>query len=158
MAWTWRKDIQGRDGSVYLTRYRFPLLFGWAVLLHIMRRPDEDRCLHDHPWWFVSLVLWGGYWEEFQAKTGGGVVVGDGSGGYAFRQMRFNRPGMLLFRPALHTHRIVELPKGKAVTLVLRGPARRNWGFRRTDGSWLAWDAPGAWKRLVAWCQEGRVQ
>lgn len=158
MTWTWKKDIYGRDGSVYLTRYRFPLLAGWAILLHIMRRPDEDRCLHDHPWWFISLVLWGGYWETVETPRSdmpsGRNVRNVEAVTTAWRHDRFNRPGALLYRPALHTHRVAALPRGKAVTLVLRGPAQRTWGFRRADGGWIAWDAPGAWQRLVSWCRE----
>lgn len=32
----------------------------WWVGIHIFRESDWGRDLHDHPWSFVSLILWGG--------------------------------------------------------------------------------------------------
>jgi hypothetical protein len=149
MRWRWRFDIANREGDVYLTRFRFPLLFGWAILLHVMRRPDEDRCLHDHPWWFLTLVLWGGYVEEVD-DTEAGRAPGDGR----VIGTQWNRPGMLLYRSAEHTHRIAALPKGRAVTLVLRGPKVRLWGFRNGKGDWRPWDAFVNWAGSVSWCED----
>lgn len=37
--------------------------FGLHVLL---RADDESFGMHDHPWDFWSIVLWGGYWERFR--------------------------------------------------------------------------------------------
>lgn len=59
-----RVHIGRSDGDVYLQRFillRCPL---GALYLHRFFRGDEDKCLHDHPWHFVSLILKGGYWEE----------------------------------------------------------------------------------------------
>lgn len=33
------------------------------VYLHRFMRSDDDRALHDHPWWFVSIILKGEYLE-----------------------------------------------------------------------------------------------
>lgn len=52
------------EGDLYLRRW---WLLGHknsntgALMLHKMYRPDADRCHHDHPWPFTTLVLWGGY-------------------------------------------------------------------------------------------------
>ncbi len=122
------RHITSRDGTViYLSRY---WLFGHqtsriALMLHKMHRPDDDACHHDHPWSFWTLVLYGGYIEE--------VTLPNGS-----MKIRRNRPGMILFRPAEHTHRIEALPKGICWTLVLRFRKSRSWGFWTKKG-WVAW-------------------
>lgn len=50
-----------------------PYLLRWWVLprnkvfniyLHFFMRSDDDRALHDHPWWNASFVLDGGYVEH----------------------------------------------------------------------------------------------
>jgi hypothetical protein len=33
------------------------------IYLHQILRDDDDRALHDHPWWNVSIILRGGYFE-----------------------------------------------------------------------------------------------
>lgn len=142
LLWIRRKDICARTGDVYLTRWTLAELFGWALMVHVMRRPDQDRCHHDHPWPFVTLVLRGGYFEQVTDLTTGTV------------REQFNAPGALLYRPAIHTHRVADLPQGSCTTLVLRGPRRRKWGFRNPDGRWRAWDAFVDWAGTVLWCDE----
>lgn len=49
----------------YITRVRFPRLFGWRVMLHHIHREDWDRDLHNHPWKRAySFLLTGSYIEE----------------------------------------------------------------------------------------------
>ena len=57
--WFYRRDILGPDGTLYLRRWslRIPFTGGWRLMLHKIARPDSARDLHDHPWWFVSLIL-----------------------------------------------------------------------------------------------------
>lgn len=53
----------------YLTRIRFPRLFGWWVMLHHIHRPDHDREMHNHPWKKAySFLLTGSYTEERLAQ------------------------------------------------------------------------------------------
>ena len=56
--------ITRADGRVYLRRWRLWRGRFFSVCLHRFMAPDESECAHDHPWPFVSLVLWGGYVEE----------------------------------------------------------------------------------------------
>ena len=67
--------------------------FGIAARVHQILRSDEDSHPHDHPWWYVTIILRGGYWEctidenredELKAKWRG--------------------PGSILFRRASHFH------------------------------------------------------
>lgn len=141
-SWPKSRLIMDRAGvRLYLTRY---WLLGWdtspwALMLHKMHRPDDDTCHHDHPWWFITLVLWGGYVEE--------ITLPDGT-----IRVRRNRPGTLLFRRAEHTHRIDALPSGSCWTLVLRGRKLRRWGFHTPKG-WVGWREFIDLRNAVAWCE-----
>jgi hypothetical protein len=101
-SWTWR-----RDGN------------GCQVYLHCIKRSDADRELHDHPWSFVSLMLWRGYVEETP-------------GGFARKW-----PGMVLVRGTTWRHR-VHIPGKQAWSLVFTSGKKRTWGFWR-DGAFIPW-------------------
>ena len=63
--------ISGHDGSTYLERYTL-LNLGptrGRVYLHRFLRGDEDRELHNHPWYAISLILVAGYLEERRRWT-----------------------------------------------------------------------------------------
>jgi hypothetical protein len=118
-------EAQGDLGVPYMTRYiLFRTSFG-GLYVHVFHRSDNDRARHDHPWNFVSMILWRGYVED---------RPGDRKRYY---------PGALLFRPATWIHRVellrdcngAELP---AVTLVWTTSKIRVWGFHVPDG-WVEW-------------------
>ncbi len=118
-----RKEIKRCEGTRdYLLRWRLVSCRGWGVYLHKFLA-DDGEDLHDHPWWFVSLILWRGYWE----------VTAESDGNWRRRKW----PGMILFRPATWTHQ-VRLAGGPAWTLVVRGPVSRRWGFF-VRGEWKHW-------------------
>lgn len=63
--------LTGVRGDPYMFRYyllRLPW-FNFKIHLHHIVRSDEDEWLHDHPWNFVSVVLWEGYTEETMTGT-----------------------------------------------------------------------------------------
>lgn len=115
---------EGIEGStVYMKRWfiwndnRSPVKKRHLYLHHI-RRPDRDKEFHDHPWWFLSLILWGGYLEETS------------------KGKKRIRPGMIIFRPAAWQHRVhVDKPSW---SLVLTGVKERDWGFW-TDKGFVGW-------------------
>ncbi|MEN4464828.1 hypothetical protein VXE65_22690 [Mycolicibacterium conceptionense] len=79
-------------GAPYLQRWylipRNPLC---NIYLHRFVASDDPTC-HDHPWWFASLILAGGY-AEVQP-----------------RRITVRRPGSLAIRRARHRHS-VRLPR-----------------------------------------------
>lgn len=114
--------IIGSPENPYLLRWfiwpRNPRL---NLYLHKFVRDDEDRALHDHPWWFISLVLKGSYSE----------IITDGE----IQRHRFG----IAFRRAIHRHRVVLDRSTAGVlipcwTLVLTGPRVRTWGFWCSKG------------------------
>lgn len=118
-----RFDIGDGQGDVFFSRYDLVKNRWFAIYLHEFFRSDNARCLHDHPWNFLSLILWGGYWEEM--TTG----------------LHWRRPGSILFRRAETAHRIVLDGSRKRVwSLVVVGRKHRPWGFYSVRG-WLPWVA-----------------
>tara|TARA_X000000950_G_C13896810_1_gene653184 strand:+ start:1692 stop:2120 length:429 start_codon:yes stop_codon:yes gene_type:complete len=119
----WSHDLvyDGRDP--YLERWI--VWFGFTLRLHKFHKGDDDRALHDHPWWFVTLPLQD-YWEDL--------------GGADLNRVAAWRPH---FRPASHRH-IVKVDPGNAVwTFIITGPKRNEWGFWENDEfihneAWLA--------------------
>lgn len=108
-------------GADYLRRW-------WVVprnefanqYLHEIRKSDDDRALHDHPWPNSSLILAGRYIEH----------TPDGS----FLRVA----GDFVQRPAEALHRLEVIPGERAVTLFMTGPKIREWGFSCPQG-WVHW-------------------
>lgn len=110
------------------------------LYVHVFLRDDDDRALHDHPSWAVSLLLDGSYLEHTIAEGG-------------IHRRRLWEAGSLRFLPTRHAHRI-ELPelandmfttdhgatlKVPCVTLFLFGPTVREWGFHCPHRGWVHW-------------------
>lgn len=111
-------DIANSAGDVFMRRF-YLVKWGWFnIYLHQILRSDEDLCLHDHPWRFVTLVLVGGYREVLPHGT------------------RWRPVGSFLFRPAKFRHRI-EVDRA-AWSLVFVGKKFRAWGFFTRHG-WREW-------------------
>ena len=84
-----------------------------GVYLHRFPRPGAIIGSHDHPWPFVTAVLRGEYREEpCQCRS------------------TTRRAGAVGYRRADTVHRLRIGPKG-ALTLCVRGPKIREWGWRR---------------------------
>jgi hypothetical protein len=97
-----------RDPETGLRRWGPP---SHRVFIHWFHNGDPESYLHDHPWSFWSLIIWGGYWEHTESGK------------------RWYGPLRLLRRPANWRHR-VELPDGRRCwTLVWTGSKERSWGF-----------------------------
>lgn len=126
--------------SDYLRRWSLRLPFGWSLKLHEIVRPDDDRCEHDHPWWFWRLILRGGYVEEIEGVT------------------RVRKPLSLTYCGAKFRHRITELRAPSSWSLVLCGPKLERWGFY-TKAGWMHWRAfvDAAVSARVMWCEDGRL-
>lgn len=130
-------EARGDGDSVYMVRYAFPRILGLVrMCLHIFHRSDADE-LHDHPWGFVSVILWRGYVEVTPCATCGPF---SNYSGCRYRQRRRVWPGMILFRRATHRHRVELIDGKKAVTLVFMGKRWREWGFFTSKG-WQQWQA-----------------
>ena len=94
------------------------------IYLHQFLRSDDDRALHDHPWWNLSVLLKGRYTEHTISAGGVNVFKEYGAGDWRFR-----------FAKAAHR---IELTHGECWTLFITGPRIRSWGFHCPNG-WKHW-------------------
>ena len=126
-------ESDGTADSPYLTRWTILGGKQFAVYLHKFHRSDRDD-LHDHPWPFITIILWRGYIDVSDVVCGPGECGRD----RLFRSRKRMRPGMVAFRKATHRHK-VELINGRSAwSLVIRGSYVRDWGFFTHEG-WQRW-------------------
>lgn len=121
-----------------------PYLLRWFVIprnkvfnvyLHCILRSDDDRALHDHPWWNLSIILRGSYREitpDFSLAPTPYVRVSD-----LPTCERILRAGSMKLRAPKTSHRL-EVVDGPVWTLFITGPRLRAWGFHCPQG-WKHW-------------------
>lgn len=104
--------------------------FGVGVRVHHILRSDLDRDMHTHPWWNISLILRGTYWEVMPCALGDPRCH---VGGYANLNEPFRiaqrKPGHLVFRRRTARHKLM-LFRGSVWTLMVTGPDKgQGWGY-----------------------------
>lgn len=104
-------ELIGPDECPMMRRWVLVTPLG-SIRLHNFIRSDAERDPHDHPWWFVTLVLAGGYLDR--SELDGQPVID-----------RLKR-GSIRFRPALHRHWV---ETDGSWTLIITGRIGRQWGF-----------------------------
>jgi hypothetical protein len=125
-----RLTLRRADGQVYLDRWAVGHDRVGGIMLHRMSAPDPGVDLHDHPWWFLSVVLWGGYTEE-RADTRAAPAMAQ----LAEHGVPTRRPwGSARTMRLDECHRVVALDRRTCWTLVVKGPRRRPWGFYLPTG------------------------
>lgn len=117
-------EERGDYDKPYLIRWDLFSCKWFTVYFHKFVRSDADD-LHDHPWNFLSIILWRGYNEETFKDLPGK----DFDSHTAERIQKRYWPGMILFRSASHAHRVVLVNEKPAYTLVIRSKYIRSWGF-----------------------------
>jgi hypothetical protein len=112
---TWAQDL-GEPGCPYARRWVLNL-GGWSLRIHHWFSGDDPRYLHEHPWWFLTFVIRGGYTD----------IGRDGTDEL--------RAPAIRYRPALHAH-TVSAVRRHTWTLLITGRPLRDWGFY-TDQGWM---------------------
>lgn len=130
--------VIGDPADPYLRRWWVVPRNRWFnIYLHEIIKSDDDRALHDHPWWNLSLILRGSYIE----------ITPRG---------RFVRmPWRPVFRRPEALHRL-DVRIGPVWTLFVTGPRVREWGFACPQGwvHWQAFTAPTARGQVGRGCGE----
>jgi hypothetical protein len=117
--------VIGTPADPYLKRWwLIPRNRFFNIYLHQFLRSDDDRALHDHPWWNISFILKGEYTEH--TIPAGGINI-----------RKIYKAGDLKLRRAVAAHR-VELHAGECWSLFITGPVIRSWGFHCPAG-WRRW-------------------
>lgn len=104
----WKELGWKEYGEVF---YRFTILkTPWLnFYLHYLVCPMRPQECHNHPWDFLAIILYGGYWEYFRGK-----VVWHG-------------PCSVLHRPAESSHSV--WTNGVNWSIVITTCKSRVWGF-----------------------------
>ncbi len=87
--------------------------FGIGIRLHHIMESDNDRHLHDHPWWWISFILDGSY-REYSLEYRQGVVF---------------KAGSIRFNPRCRWHRLELLSNSGVWSIFVTGPYTQTWGF-----------------------------
>jgi len=155
-----RLTLRRADGRVYLDRWGIGHDRIGKIMLHRMEAPDPGIDLHDHPWWFTSIILWGGY-VELRADTRDAPTLA----AVAARWPDTCQPGVTVVRrPGTvrslrldEAHTIVHLRRRTSWSLVIAGPRRRRWGFYLPAGYMpeAEYDATVRAERRDLWSDQG---
>lgn len=104
------KDIGWPEIGEEFTRFQLCKTRWFNVYLHRLYCPNTHPNCHDHPWSFVAVLLWGGYWEFHD--------------GHWHR----HRPGNVLYRPAEFSHNVVT--EGVSWSVIFTTAKQREWSFK----------------------------
>ncbi len=117
-------DLGGKLDYIY--RWSLWLPFGLSLKIHKIVRADNDRCEHDHPWWFLRIILHGGYREIVRGKL--------------YDRLPWRPWAFWRIYPCLPSfqHKIIKLFKKANWSLVLCGRNKGTWGFITKKG-WIPW-------------------
>lgn len=132
--WLYQK-VQGRayhhiysGGDLYMERFwvvKESPLHRFSARLHKIVRSDADRHLHDHPFHYLTIILFGGYTEVTENEDG-------------IRVSRWYGPGSVVVRRATSAHRLILPHNSYALTLFLMWKVDRQWGFW-VNKRWVYW-------------------
>lgn len=129
--------IIGRPGSPYMRRwYVIPRNRWFNIYLHNIVRSDDDRALHDHPWWNLSILLKGGYWEVTPPYRPLYPEMAIDLFHEPKLVRKWRRPGSVVLRRATDAHRLEVT--GSTWSLFITGRNVRSWGFWCPQG-WRHW-------------------
>lgn len=113
----------GGEDNPYMRRwYALPRNRFFNVYIHQFMRDDEDRALHDHPWWSLSWLMRGELWEHWGSSS------------------RLIPEGKITVRSPTFAHRLsmLESYRRRTWTMFITGPRLREWGFHCLNG-WVHW-------------------
>lgn len=127
-------QVIGGSNDPYMLRwYVIPRNALLNVYVHKFLRSDDDRALHDHPWWFVSWLLKGRYLEYTEVTPN------------PHERKRFS----LAYRRAQHRHRVALVNGFNADgtygpqptwTIIVTGRRVRMWGFWCPRERFIPWE------------------
>ena len=111
------REIKSRKGELHFRRWRIVSTPWFAVYLHGIYKADEDYHLHNHPWSYVSIPVFGELTESRLYPDG------------RIRNKKFGF-GQIACRKAGDFHKIAYLTTNKVFTLFFVGRRKEEkWGY-----------------------------
>jgi hypothetical protein len=127
----YRWNIIGDGG--FASRVLLALTGFSAVRLHCIMASDHDRDLHNHPFDYTTLILRGGYVENYRNVAPWGDPSDPEADELGPTFCRLTLPGNLYTGRRRTYHRIAVLPS-PTWTLFMMRPTNHEWGFLTDDG------------------------
>lgn len=122
-------------GAGYLLRWHLiPRNRFFNIYLHKFVGNDDERALHDHPWWSFSIKLCGRMMEYF--KPSDLDMFCNRFYGIDMTRRRFVK--RFTVRSPEFAHRLELVGNKPAWTIFITGPVNREWGFHCPKG-WQHW-------------------
>jgi hypothetical protein len=132
--WALMERVDAPDND-NLNRWRLIQTPWGGIYLHRINTPDRHPTLHDHPWPFVSLIVWGGY-KELIGERADGTPDGPITG----RRFRGWRRGSIHLMRKTDAHTITHVaPHTWTLLLVGRRKPEPIWGYWDESG-FTPWD------------------
>ena len=116
------KEIISKDGVLHFRRWQVLGTPWFTINLHGIYHEDEERDLHNHPFDFISIVLFGSYTEKLNS-------------GKTNERKIFN----IAKRKSDVFHKIEKLHSKKIFTLNLMWNRKKEWGYL-VDGKLIEHD------------------
>ena len=121
MDWFLIREIKSKEGKIHFRRYRLLATRWFNIYIHQICRSDREKHPHDHPWNFLTFILWRGY-IEFTEKYPTG---------------KDRKMFHMVYHEAEDIHQFALKDESKSTwTLVFTGPRRREWGYQ-TESGWF---------------------
>lgn len=126
------EEIGAHRCDTYLYRWILLSTRWFKAYLHHFVGNDWSRDLHDHPKRFISIGLWGSYFEETPCS----LPDWSNENGQIVYVRKFTAPWIRSF-PATHIHRLT-VPSRNCWTIVIVLKTVREWGFWN-EGRFIQW-------------------
>lgn len=125
------KEIRSKQGELHFLRYRLFSCPWLRLYIHKICQADEDAHKHTHPWNFYSLILRGGYYEEWSEEPA-----------WQITKAAYYPRGSLVHHNRSDSHKIIRI-NGPVWTMVFSYGAYKDWGYRvwsnetRSNSKWM---------------------
>jgi hypothetical protein len=136
----WLNELVGNGDCPIMLRHR-AIVAGYTVRLQRWYPGHQDVHVHNHPWWFLSIVLRGGYVDDSRCRScdNSGLMSGDdaymmgmveectacdGRGG----GLDLLRAPTIRFRRPEHAHSVIVSQKG-CLNVLITGREELGWGY-----------------------------
>lgn len=106
------KEIKSKYGELHFQRWTIMSLPWFSIYLHFIYKADEDAHLHNHPWNYLSFVVYGTFIEQTENN-----------------HLECILPGKIIIRKAKVYHKITDLFTNKIITLFITGKRFNEWGY-----------------------------
>ena len=113
-------DYDDPTGEPSRIRWRIIHTPWFGIYLHKWNKPDPRPTLHNHPWNFFSIILWGNYQE---IRKDNRITKNQGS----YNRRWFNKVKRFDF------HTVTEVKPG-TISLMFIGKTHPDWGYMTEKG------------------------